>query len=226
MPSTIQTIKLTLPFRMGSVNCFLIKVEGGFVLIDTGTSEQRAGLEKALVTAGCHPDNLKLIILTHGDFDHAGNAAHLSREFGAPVAIHASDAGMVEWGNMFVGRKKSNPFLNWLSSNLFGFGKSKRFKPNLLIDEEFDLDLYGIEAQILHIPGHSAGSIGILLPGGELICGDLFENVKTPALNSIMDDLGQANASVEKLRAYKIHTIYPGHGEAFNWEEFINSWDQ
>lgn len=214
-----------MPLNLGTVNCYLIKGINGYVLVDTGCACNRVELVKVLSDAGCYPNNLKLVILTHGDFDHAGNAAHLNREFGAPVAIHASDAGMVEWGNMFVGRKKSNPFLNWVSANLFGFGKSKRFKPDLLIDEDFNLDVYGIEAQILHIPGHSAGSIGILLPDGELICGDLFENLKNPALNSIMDDLQEAKTSVEKLREYKIDTVYPGHGKAFNWKEFIISWD-
>jgi hydroxyacylglutathione hydrolase len=42
------------------------------------------------------------------------------------------------------------------------------------------------------------GSVGILTAGGDLFCGDLLENYDRPALNSIMDDLAAANASVEE----------------------------
>jgi hydroxyacylglutathione hydrolase len=68
----ITTITLALPLGLGSVNCYLIKTEAGYVLIDTGSSNQRAALEHELHNAGCQPGNLKIIVLTHGDFDHTG----------------------------------------------------------------------------------------------------------------------------------------------------------
>lgn len=224
LASIIQPIILRMPLNLGTVNCYLIKENIGYILIDTGCASNRADMVKVLSDAGCQMGDLKLIVLTHGDFDHTGNAAFLHKEFGAPVAMHAADAGMIEWGNMFASRKQSNPLLNWLSATMFGFGKSNRIKPDLLVDEEFDLTAYGLEGQILHIPGHSAGSIGILIPGVGLICGDLFENVKTPALNSIMDDLKEANASIEKLKAHKITNVYPGHGQPFRMGEFLAEW--
>ncbi|MBN1536423.1 MAG: MBL fold metallo-hydrolase [Anaerolineales bacterium] len=226
MASAVQTIHLRMPFNLGAVNCFLIKGKNGFVLIDTGTSNNQGKVEKALSDAGCHPGGLKLILLTHGDFDHAGNAAYLRKVYQTSIAMHAADSGMVEWGNMFASRKKANGFIGFLATLIFGFGRAKRFKPDLLVDEDFDLYAYGVEAQIIHIPGHSGGSIGILNPEGELICGDLFENVKTPALHSIIDDLKKANASIEKLMEYKIKNVLPGHGDAFKWEEFINTWER
>ncbi|HWR70506.1 MAG TPA: MBL fold metallo-hydrolase, partial [Dehalococcoidia bacterium] len=67
-------MSLGLPFRIGRVNCYLIETDSGFVLIDTGASNRRKDIEKELESAGCKPGDLKLIILTHGDFDHMGNA--------------------------------------------------------------------------------------------------------------------------------------------------------
>ena len=81
MPLEITQIRVALPYRLGSVNCYLIKTETGFVLIDTGSSNGRAELEHQLERAGCKPGNLRLILLTHGDFDHTGNAAHLRKRF-------------------------------------------------------------------------------------------------------------------------------------------------
>ena len=223
MPHEIKTISLLLPYRLGSVNCYLIKTDIGHILIDTGCSNRRTDLEKELESAGCKPGNLKLIVLTHGDFDHTGNAAYLRKNFGTKIAMHYDDSGMVERGNMFWNRRKSNIFLRIIAPILFGFGKSQRFKPDSYIEDGDDLSEHGFDAKVLHIPGHSKGSIGILTDGGDLFCGDLLENKDKPVINSIMDDSVAANASVEKLKSLKIDTVYPGHGKPFQIRVYINN---
>ena len=77
MSSQITSIKLPLPFRMGTVNCYLIATEEGYVLIDTGGPKNRKQVEAEMLRAGCEPGFLKLILITHGDFDHTGNAVYL-----------------------------------------------------------------------------------------------------------------------------------------------------
>ena len=220
MQEVIKSITLPLPLRMGSVNCYLIKNDIGYFLIDTGSSHSRTALEETLDTAGCKPGYLRLIALTHGDFDHTGNAAYLRDKFNTKIAMHFDDLGMVEDGDMFWNRNRSNFLLKIIASSLFGFGKSKRFRPDIFLEEGTDLSEYGFEAKVVGIPGHSMGSIGFLTTAGDLIGGDLFENVKKPSLNSIMDDLETANASVEKLKRFEIKTVYPGHGRPFAMEEF------
>jgi len=223
MSQTIRTICLPLPYKLGSVNCYLVETDVGYVLIDTGGSNKRADLERELESAGCQPGDLKLIVLTHGDFDHTGNAACLGEKFGAQIAMHEDDSGMVERGDMSWNRNKGGILFRVMSSTLFGFGKSKRFKPDFYIDEGTDLSEYGFDAHILSIPGHSTGSIGILTAGGDLLCGDLFENVQEPALGSIIDNSAAANASVEKLRSLEVHTVYPGHGQPFPMEKLLTN---
>ena len=216
----IETITLSLPLKMGTVNCYLGKTDTGYILIDTGSSNQRGVLESELESAGCRPGNLDLVVLTHGDFDHAGNAAYLGKTFGAKIAMHEDDAGMVERGDMLWNRQTGNVLLRWLSPILFGFGKQKRFTPDLFVEDGSDLSAHGFDARIVDLPGHSKGSIGILTAGGDLFCGDLLENTAKPALNSIMDDLMAANASVEKLAGMGIKTVYPGHGSPFSMDMF------
>ena len=217
----IKTIRLSLPFKLGSVNCYLIETEVGYILIDTGCSNKRIDLEKELESVGCKPGNLKLIVLTHGDFDHTGNAAYLREKFGAKIAMHYDDSGMAERGDMFWNRKKPFILIRMIAPILFRFGKKERFKPDLYIEDGYDLSDYGLDAKVLHIPGHSKGSIGVLTADGDLFCGDLLENKDKPVLNSIMDELAAANASVEKLKKLRIKTVYPGHGEPFLMERFI-----
>ena len=222
MAQEIKTISLSLPFRMGSVNCYLIETGAGYILIDTGGSNSRADLEKELEGAGCTTaGDLKLVVLTHGDFDHSGNAAHLRKKFGAKIAMHQDDIGMVERGDMFWNRKGPNVVIRMMIPILFGFGRSKRFKPDLHVGEGYDLSEYGLDAKILWIPGHSRGSIGILTAGGDLFCGDLLENRERPVLNSLMNDPVAAYASVEELQSKNINTVYPGHGKPFPMEMLV-----
>ncbi len=125
----IESISLPLPYRLGSVNCYLIDTGAGYILIDTGCANQRANLRNELVSAGCRPGDLRLIVLTHGDFDHTGNAAYLRDEFGARIAMHRGDAGMAERGDMFANRKKGNALLRAISLSSLGLAKRRGLCP-------------------------------------------------------------------------------------------------
>lgn len=219
----VRIVTLPMPFRMGTVNAYLVETGHGFVLIDTGTSNARDELERELASVGCTPGNLDLIVLTHGDFDHTSNAAFLRERYDAKIAMHHDDVGMAEKADMFWNRKSGNPIMRLLAPVLFGFRKASRFAPDLTIDEGDDLKQYGLDAKVLLIPGHSKGSIGILTAGGDLFCGDLLENTKKPAINSIMDDPAACETSLERLASLEVGTVYPGHGAPFPMERFTAS---
>ena len=72
-----------IPIDLGGVNCYLVSAGDGFILVDTGVASLRAKLEQSLLAAGCKPGNLKRILITHGDLDHAENAAYLRDKYGA-----------------------------------------------------------------------------------------------------------------------------------------------
>ena len=219
MPIKIKTITLPLFLRMGEVNCYLVDTGEGYILIDTGGPNNRKELVRELERFGCKPGTLNLIVLTHGDFDHTGNAAYLRSAFGAKIAMHADDAGMAERGDMFVNRRRMNALIRRLIPLFAGFGRAERFTPDIRLDDGDDLNEYGLDARVISIPGHSKGSIAILTGDGELFCGDLFENRKGPALSSIMDKIEVAKESLQKLREMRIDMVYPGHGEPFKMHE-------
>ena len=215
---------IAMPFVLGaSVNCYLVRTSHGFVLIDTGRTNKRSKIEKELVSKGCLPGNLRLIVLTHGDFDHCGNAGYLRKKFGTQVAMHKDDSGMVERGDMLWNRNKPNILIRIIFRLFFRLGKSDRFKPDLYVDEGFDFSEYAFDAKVLHIPGHSKGSIGILTTSGDLFCGDLLENADKPESGSIIDDKATAHASIEKLKRLQVKTVYPGHGQPFPMELFLKT---
>jgi glyoxylase-like metal-dependent hydrolase (beta-lactamase superfamily II) len=218
MPQDIKILTLPLPLHMGSVNCYLLRGATGCVLIDTGGSNARQALRGALDRAGCTRNSLRLVLLTHGDFDHIGSAAALRAAFDAPIAMGRADAAMAERGDMFANRNRPNILVRTLVPLITGFGASERFTPDILLDDAANLSPYGLDATVLDLPGHSRGSIGILTAASELFCGDLFENTKGPALNSLIDDPAAAQASVAKLAALHVTTVYPGHGKPFAME--------
>ena len=213
MTQEIKTINL------GGVNCYLVKAGDGYILIDTGFAFKRAYLEKELESAGVMPGNLTLIILTHGDSDHAENSAYLREKYGAKITMHLDDSGMVENGDMSWNRKSKPDKISMtfrIMTKIFSRsnkpGCFNTFKPDFYLADGQSLSEYGFLAEVLHLPGHSKGSIGILTAGGELFCGDLFYNF---AGFKYIDDLTDHNASINKLKNFTIKTVYPGHGKPF-----------
>lgn len=214
MPQEVRAIPLL------GVNCYLVGARnGGSVLVDTGYSFSRRRLGKVLQAAGCRPGDLKLIVITHGDFDHIGNAAHLRSKYGCRIAMHRDDAGMAERGDMFWSRRRPPLLVRALVTLFFRLRKGDRFAPDICLEGGEDLSEYGFAARTVCIPGHSRGSTAYLTSGGALFCGDLLRNTGRPGLHTLMDDRPTAIASVEKLRALDVKTVYPGHGRPFTMAE-------
>lgn len=208
-----------MPLGMKTVNCYLLSTKNGFILIDSGSPNARKELTEQLKQAGCTPGLLELVILTHGDFDHMGNAAFLQRTFKTRLAMHPEDAEMAVNGDMFRGRNKPNFIIRTLVPLLIGFRKTDRYNPDILLEDGYSLAQFGVDASIVSIPGHSKGSIGIFTSNGELFCGDLFENTNQPALNTLMNDVAAGNASAAMLKTLPIHTVFPGHGPSFSFDQ-------
>lgn len=204
---------------LASVNSYLLRARAGFVLVDTCKPEKREELEARLRDAGCAPGDLRLIVLTHGDYDHAGNAAYLRRVFGVPVAMHAADAPRVEAGDWSLGMKPKPdkfPLLFRAMSLFVRPGAFETFTPDVLLEDEQSLAETGLDAQVLHLPGHTPGSIGVLTGDGDLFCGDLMDSMLGgPSLEFFIDDMTAARASLARLRELRVGIVYPGHGKPF-----------
>jgi len=219
-----------IPIRSSGVNCYLVTASnGGFVLIDTGLSMGRAHIVKELENAGCQPGKLNLILITHADPDHTGNAAYLRRMYATKIAMHPAEVKAAETGNMLYNRK-SQASLTWSIFSIFKPGKSDRFTPDFTVEDGQDLSSYGLEAKVIHLPGHTAGEIGILTmqgapsqgSGQALFCGDmLMERENGPRLG--YGNPPDFKDSLEKLKGLEIKTFYPGHGRPFSMETFLKN---
>lgn len=169
MQTTIKTIPI-LPF--GMLNAFLVTGPGGHVLVDSGLPGSVNAIGHVVKAAGHEWNDIKLIVLTHGHIDHAGSAAELRTLTGAPVLYHAAET------HYCMGER---PVLR--PTRLFGrlfrmTGAIERPFPPVSADilmegKTLDLKTLGLEGTVLHTPGHTPGSVSLLLPSGDVLAGDL-----------------------------------------------------
>lgn len=220
---------------LGGVNSYLAKVGDGFILFDTGgyitmdkeLNNRRGLLEAGLEKAGCRPGNLKLVILTHGDSDHTANAAYIRGKYKTQIAMHKADLELVEsptLEKMMESFQYRSVLLKLVFLLMKGIirrvtsrtlEKFEPFSPDILLEEGFDLSEYGLPATVLHIPGHTQGSIAVLTKEGSLISGDIFVNVKKPARAPNATNFKLLDSSAERLLKLGAKMIFPGHGEPY-----------
>ena len=214
---------------VGGVNCYLLEADDGFVLIDTGFIAKRKYLDevlnKVLNKPGESPKKLKLIMLTHGDSDHAGNCKFLREKYGVKIAMHLEDSVMVEKGDMTWNRKSKPDRISFtfkLFTLVFGSNVAfDSFQPDIYLHDGQDLAEFGLLAKVIHLPGHSKGSIGVLTNAGDLFCGDLIYNF---AGFSYIDNLEDHNESINKLKKLDVSMFFPGHGRPFSKRHFIKKY--
>jgi glyoxylase-like metal-dependent hydrolase (beta-lactamase superfamily II) len=92
--------------------------------------------------------------------------------------------------------------------------------PDILVgDEGLDLAPYGVDGRVVHTPGHSPGSLSVVLPSGEAFVGDLAMNGAPmclhPRFGVFAQDPDIVLASWRSLVAMGVRTVYPAHGRPF-----------
>ena len=156
---------------LGMLNAFVVRNEASAIVVDTGLPGSADVVLANLRRTPGLP--VTAIVLTHGHIDHAGSAAALRAILDVPVIAHELEV----------------PYLSGARPILrptWGFGHV--FKQTGLIERpfdhvapdtvvtgsEFDLSDFGFKgATLLHTPGHTPGSLSMLLPDGKTIAGDL-----------------------------------------------------
>ena len=80
-------------YRVGSdiINSYLVVDQDGVTIIDAGLPGYWKRLQAELAAIGKSLDDVRALILTHGDTDHIGFAARLYRETGITAHIHEDD---------------------------------------------------------------------------------------------------------------------------------------
>jgi hydroxyacylglutathione hydrolase len=206
----LHCLRLTIP------NVYLLTGERA-VLIDSGGPSDVPRILAFLEEHDIAADQLALILLTHGHWDHAGGAKALRDATKAPIALHRGDLELVRRGTN--GRPKPTCSMGYLI-RAFVNRDYPPFEPDLEIDDALDLQPFGVDARVLLTPGHTAGSISVLTGEGDAIVGDLLMGgwlggklfPTRPGMHYFAEDVQQLKASLRYVLDLKPRTIQPGHG--------------
>jgi glyoxylase-like metal-dependent hydrolase (beta-lactamase superfamily II) len=183
------------------VNVFLVQADVP-VLVDAGGPRQAAALVDELDDEGIEP---KLVLLTHGDFDHFGGADLVREAFGAPVAAPAAERPLLtgELDRRWVVRMM-------IRSVCRGRLPRPPTVDRWIDDREV---VSGLEAIATpgHTPGHTAYRFGeTLIAGDAVITGEHFR----PPVPMFCFDNEETRRSIEKLARLDFRVAVSGHGPA------------
>jgi glyoxylase-like metal-dependent hydrolase (beta-lactamase superfamily II) len=210
-----------VPIKLSVTNCYLLG-DRGSVLVDCGGELTGRRLLRRLRNATPVGGGLELVIVTHGHFDHAGGAARLRTATGAKLAVHRADRPLVERGEVVVPPATgTRGRITWaLLKPLFWIVRQPATPVDVEIgDEGMSLEPWGVAGRVVHTPGHTPGSVSVLLDSGEAFVGDDaasgFPLARRPGLPFAAEDMAQTRISLERLLALGARVIYPAHGRPF-----------
>jgi hydroxyacylglutathione hydrolase len=207
--------------RLGRTNCYLLRGTGSAVLVDAGMPGAVRRFARTLARLGTQPSEVRHLVLTHGHADHVGCASAVRAMTGASVIMHAHDAPLVERGGSTLppGATSWGRVLRLLLRPLSAAMRYTGFVPDVTINAAMSLGPFGIPAHVVHTPGHTAGSVSVLLDSGEALVGDLamngFPMRAGPGMPAFAENVDQVYASWEKVLTAGATTIYPAHGKPF-----------
>lgn len=209
-----------LPF--GLVNAFIIKTARGLILIDSGLPNTEKTVLKCLKKNDLSIEDVKLIIITHAHVDHAGNANLLRKLSNAKILAHSKDLKYYE-------RKELMTFCStgwfgnvFLKTNLM-LEPYEPFTPDILLKdyEEFNLSSFDLDGKVISTPGHTDGSISVVLNNNIALVGDLVSSgillggimcKSKPKSPPFEDDPKQVAKHLLELINTGSKLFYMGHG--------------
>jgi glyoxylase-like metal-dependent hydrolase (beta-lactamase superfamily II) len=207
--------------KLGLNSCYLIR-GNDVVMVDGGMPNKLKLFKSELLKLEIQPSKIKLIVLTHSHFDHCGSAREIRDLTGAKVAIHESERTFLENGGTLI-PKGVNIYGKIIQPLLLPFFKKisyPKFIPDILItDKPYPLSMYGIDGNIIHTPGHTIGSISVILDSGEGFVGCMAHNGLPfrihPGLPIYAQDIESVKKCWKILIDKGVKMIYPGHGKPF-----------
>ena len=178
-----------------STHCYLVGIQGGMLLIDTGWPDGLPAFQNNLKTHTVEAREIRFILFTHNHPDHAGGVQGIKQLSGARLLVH----------------EKQLPYLASIPQK-GGFQPIRVEKDDVVVPEENRalLKSLGIPGEILATPGHSEDSISLLLDSGAAFTGDLH-----PPDLVTEENAAATRASWENLLRHGARIIYPGHSVSF-----------
>lgn len=217
----------------GPANAYLIPLDEGYLMIDTGYPEDLQPVLKALDSEGIAIEDIRYLFITHAHDDHAGFAAEIRRRSGCRLIVSQSSLSALHQGRFEWHGKSVNLPVD-VASKLYTIIKQRDFSfepvivqpgDSILTGTEVPLpETWGLKGHFLHTPGHSADSWSLMLDDGRAFVGDAAMNMLSVLgagnLPIFMEDRAEVYRSLERIKAKHPAIVLTGHGEPLSIHDF------
>lgn len=200
-----------LRFPVGHV--YVREDDDGLTLIDSGIAGSGSEIAGAIRRIGHATEDVRRLVLTHFHGDHAGGAAEIAAWGEVEVCAHRAEAPVIRG-------EKAGPqpdLLDWERPVYARVTPGVPEAPPVRVDRELDDgDVLGGGARAVAVPGHTPGSLALLLPeAGVLVTGDAVARTDEGRviLGVFNADRARAATSLERLAALDADVACFGHGE-------------
>lgn len=213
---------------------YLIRGQGENLLIDSGNwtiPEHNNGMGEFLVELlDKEKNDLKYIFITHFHYDHVGNAQMLKERYGAQVVCHPDDKPIIEDPLIVTRPENITRFgvtpeevvedFNLKDGESLGLSDPEIIKKYWNFPVEVDLEVRdgdilevgGLKLEVIHLPGHCPGHIGLWNPHSRtLYPGDLL-HYPTPLGPYPIGDAKAHSNSIQRCLALQPEALLEGHG--------------
>ncbi len=202
----------------GAANAHIVTTEKGILVVDAGMPHTAFRIVGKIRALGYAPQDVRLILITHGHIDHAGGARALQRATGAPIALHRADMPLVATPELKMppGRTAT---VNAIGRVIRAFGWAvplETFTPDVCVEDGQSLREFGMAARVVHTPGHTDGSISVLFDDGTVFVGDAILNLIRVSFPLWWENAAETRASACKIQSLQPRLCYSGHGRAFD----------
>lgn len=188
----------TVPVGAIQTNCYIIKTkENHGIIVDPGDWPERI-----IETIKHHNIQPKVILLTHGHFDHIGGVKELMEAYpDITLYIGEQELPIVEWSQTYLSQ--------------MGFPQTAPYivEHALLLRDGDKVTVDELTFQTMHTPGHTQGGVIYIVEHQETIfCGDTVFREEIGRCDLPSGDYATMLATLKKIAALPgDYAMYPGH---------------
>lgn len=218
---------------MGMSNGFFVK-DRGVIAVDTGSKLGSECFLSVCKDCGIEPEQIRLLVVSHGHVDHFVNAGRMRAVTGAPIMCHKNAERSLREA-LYPDVRPRNRLGEWIRSQSSPGEEPVPvlypILPDIIVEGTVDLRPWGVDGLLVETFGHSLSCMSPVLESGQAIVGDLLvedprDGSASLAYFSYTDDQSMADRQLFASVSYLLEhaeTFYSGHGGPFSREEIIQA---